>query len=255
MLAYMAKVPVRVSYCRENPYDLLTQWLPDKEPYTYIRHQVERDLALVAQVGAQSTNKNLSLVVSAEAWENALAKLHEVGVDLEKPWLIFHAGVSEKKREYPKELWIEAANNIIHKHGYQLLFTGSPSEKKLTDELASRTDGSFSIGGLFKLDEFISLVQHAPVVVSVNTGTIHIAAAVQTPVVVLYAQTNPQHVPWNVPYKILEFEVPEELRSKNEVIQHLYKTVYTAKAVFPKPEDVINSTLQLLEKRMTDNSA
>ena len=44
MLAFLAGIPVRVAYCRENPYSLLTHWLPDEEPLRFIQHQVERDV-------------------------------------------------------------------------------------------------------------------------------------------------------------------------------------------------------------------
>ncbi len=254
MLAYMAQVPVRVAYCRENPYDLLTHWVVDKEPYTFIQHQVERDLALAAHIGATTSDKNLSLTVSKEAWQKAQSQLTNVGVDFSKKWLIFHAGVSERKREYPAELWIEAAKIMIEEKGYQVLFTGSTSEKLLTEELTFKSGkGSFSLGGACKLDEFIALVNQVPVVVSVNTGTVHIAAAVQTPVVVLYARTNPQHTPWQVPHTILEYDVPEELRSKNEVIQHLYKTVYSKKAKPPTANDIVSAVFDLLGKRFTNH--
>ena len=40
-----------------------------------------------------------------------------------------------------------------------------------------------------------------------NTGPVHIAAAVGTPVVELYALTNPQHTPWAVPHRVLSHHV------------------------------------------------
>jgi ADP-heptose:LPS heptosyltransferase len=90
------------------------------------------------------------------------------------------------------------------------------------------------------------LIKMAPIVVSVNTGTVHIAAAVNTPVVVLYAQTNPQHTPWMVPNKVLEFEVDEANRSKNEVIQFLYKDVYKKPAPIPEANEIVDAVNQLL---------
>lgn len=36
LLAYMAGIPLRLAYCRENPYGLLTHWVPDAEPYSFI---------------------------------------------------------------------------------------------------------------------------------------------------------------------------------------------------------------------------
>lgn len=247
MMAYLAGIPLRLAYSRENPYKLLTDWVPDKEPYTFIQHQIKRDLALVRSIGAETDNNHLHLTIPAPAWKNAQDKLLKAGINLEKKWLILHAGVSETKREYPQRLWAEAAKKLIREKGFQILFTGASSEKILCDQLAKKTgENSFSAAGLFKLEEFIALIKNAPAVVSVNTGTIHIAAAVNTPVVVLYAQTNPQHTPWMVPYRVLEFEVEEDNRSKNEVIQFLYKEVYNKPTPMPDADDIYNAVNSLL---------
>jgi ADP-heptose:LPS heptosyltransferase len=48
----------------------------------------------------------------------------------------------------------------------------------------------------------------ASTLVSNNTGPVHIAAAVGTPVVDIYALTNPQHAPWKVPNHVLFHDVP-----------------------------------------------
>jgi lipopolysaccharide heptosyltransferase II len=250
MIAYMAGIPLRLAYCRENPYQLLTDWVPDKEPYTFIQHQVERDLNLVRSIGADTSDFNLKLAIKEEISEKVKKKLQQKGVNLDYPWLIFHTGVSEKKREYPAEYWVDAAKKLIAEKQYQVLFTGAESEKAGCDLLAEKVGiNAFSVAGFFTLEEFISLVKLAPVVVSVNTGTIHIAAAVGTPVVVLYAQTNPQHTPWKVPTRVLEFAVEEESRSKNEVIQQLYKEVYASSGSMPQPDAIFDAVNELLNEK------
>jgi lipopolysaccharide heptosyltransferase II len=247
MLAYLAGIPRILAYCRENPYQLINHWVPDKEPYEFIKHQVRRDLDLVATVGSKTANEDLHLVVNEQLWPGLTTQLSAVGFNASRPWIILHAGVSEKKREYPAECWVVAAKQLITKYGLQILLTGSASEKHLTDELQAQIgEGSVSAGGMFKLDEFICLVKSAPLLLSVNTGTIHIAAAVGTPTVVLYAQTNPQHTPWNVPHKVLEFAVPKDMRSRNEVIAHVNNTVYKHPAGMPGAEDVVNAVANLL---------
>ncbi len=254
MLAYMAGIPLRLAYCRENPYELLTDWVPDMEPYSFIQHQVERDLALVNSVGASANDSHFHLNIADSIYAGVQMKLSEKDVDLTKQWLIFHAGVSEKKREFPQALWIEAARKLINANGYQILFTGSGSEKSLCDKLAvGAGKNAFSIGGLLKLDQFISLIKNTPVVVSVNTGTVHIAAAVNTPTVVLYAQTNPQHTPWMVKNRVLEYGVCEDSRSKNEVIQFLYKEVYNKPATIPSADDIYQAVVELLQEISYDN--
>lgn len=246
MLAYLAGIPRRLAYCRENPYHLLTDWVADKEPYDVVKHQVRRDLDLVASVDAFTSNENLYLKFNKDLWEPVSIKLCDAGFSLNEPWLIMHPGVSEKKREFSLQGWIEAGKRLIAE-GYQVLLTGSSTEKHLTDKLEKEIGaGSFSVAGLFNLDEFICLVKHAPLLISVNTGTIHIAAATGIKVVVLYAQTNPQHTPWNVPNKVLEFPITAALQSKNEIISYLRTTIYKVPASMPATDEIIAAVNELL---------
>ncbi len=248
MLAYLADIPKRLAYCRENPYKLLTDWVPDQEPYTFIKHQVERDLNLVATIGAKTANHFLTIQIP-DCWEAVQKKLAKNSIDLQKPWLILHPGVSEIKRQYPAENWVELGKRLVNDFNYQLLLTGSASEKMLTDEIqAGIGTNAFSLAGLLSLDEFICLIKEASLLIAVNTGPIHIAAATQTPVVVLYAQTNPQHTPWKTPSKVLYFEVPKALRSKNEVLKYVQQQVEKAPEHIDF-EDVIKAVYALLSSR------
>jgi lipopolysaccharide heptosyltransferase II len=251
MVAYMAGIPKRLAYCRENPYNLLTDWRPEKEPYSFIRHQVERDLDLVATVNAFSKNDEIEIVISATAKAAGISKLNAVGVDLSSPWLIVHAPVSERKREYPPGLWIMTAKKIIEELNTQVLLTGTKNEKALTDMLAAGIGPkAYSVAGLFELDEFVAIIEQSSLVISVNTGTVHLAAATKTPVVVLYALTNPQHTPWKVPHSVLTFEVPAALRSKNEVIQFLHHNVMKQHQPLPGPDDILQAVRKLMIKKV-----
>src|SRR4051794_32870153 len=59
MLCYFADIPRRLAHCRENPYQLLTDWVPEPEPQTGIRHEVQRQLDLVAMVGGRTADHRL----------------------------------------------------------------------------------------------------------------------------------------------------------------------------------------------------
>lgn len=248
MLAYLARIPRRLAYCRENPYQLLTDWIPDKEPYTFIKHQVVRDLDLVASVGAVTTKDSLSLSADDIAGNSVDHKLRNAGVDRQQPWLLMHAGVSEQKREYPAQLWIETGKRLISEFKVQLLLTGTAAEKTLTDRLAAGIgNGAWSMAGEFSLSEFILLNRQAPLVISVNTGTVHIAAATGTPVIVLYALTNPQHAPWKVKGKVLPFDVPREARSRNEIIRYVHDHLSLQDVKLAGPEEIVAAVRELLD--------
>jgi len=247
LMAYLAGIPKRLAYCRENPYDLLTHWVPDKEPYRFVQHQVQRDLDLVQQVGAVTQNKKLHLQLRKNLWPDVSAKLSALGVDFQKPWLIAHAGVSERKREYPQGLWIETGKQIIHELGYQIILTGSSTERKKIQQLQNGMGAiAFNAAGLLSLEEFMTLIKKTPVVVSVNTSTIHIAAALETPVVVLYALSNPQHAPWMATGKVLLYDIPQEWRSRNEVLQYVHENLHPQHVPMVMPEDILQAIRNVL---------
>lgn len=134
-------------------------------------------------------------------------------------WLVLHAGVSEEKRLYPASDYITACQSLI-RQGYKILLTGSGSERAYVDQITRQLgEAAINVAGELSIAELILLIEAAPVLISNNTGPVHIAAAVGTSVVVLYAMTNPQHTPWQVPSKVLYFEVPPELRTKNRLLQ------------------------------------
>jgi ADP-heptose:LPS heptosyltransferase len=62
--------------------------------------------------------------------------------------------------------------------------------------------------GVLDLPHLAALLAVAPVFIGNNSGPAHLAAAVGTPVVDLYALTNLQHAPWGVPSRVLAHDVP-----------------------------------------------
>lgn len=256
MMAYMAGIPRRLAYCRENPYHLLTDWAIEREPYHFIQHQVLRDLNLVKTVGAVTKNKNLSIRFSPEAMKNALAKLSDAGMDIHKNWLILHPGVSEAKREFPKEKWIEAGKVLRDNLSFQLIITGSETEKALCEQIGRGIGQStFYLAGKLLIEEFIALISASPLVISVNTGTVHIAAATHTPVIVLYALTNPQHTPWQTPSSVLYFSVKENLRSKNDIVNYVSENIMNKEFAIPSPQLILQEAEQLLKEVIVTNES
>lgn len=241
LLAYLAEIPLRLAYCRENPYHLLSDWVPDPEPYQMIKHQVQRDLDLVAAIGIKVEAKALQLKVPETAANRVRFKMKSAGLDIQQyPFYILHPGVSEAKRRYPKELWIALAQELLQQQHCPLILTGSAAEQDITHSIAETVgEGCFSVAGLLELDEFAALIARAKAVITVNTGTVHLAAAVQCPVIVLHAQTNPQHSPWMVPHQILEYSVPAPLKSNNEVIRWVDQLLYSRYKPYPEAAEII----------------
>jgi lipopolysaccharide heptosyltransferase II len=202
-LCYLAGIPLRLAHCRENPYHLLTDWQPELEPERLVRHEVERQLALAAAVGCRPQDERLSFAVP----EPARRKVRELR--LPSPLVVVHPGASAPSRRYPPERFARAMDLLGEDRSCEVIFTGDAGERELVE--AIRRDmavRSRSLAGELELGELAALIESADLLVSNNTGPAHLAAALGTPVVDLYALTNPQHTPWRVASRVLFHDVP-----------------------------------------------
>ncbi len=247
-LSFLCNIPKRLAYCRENPYQLLTNWIPEKEPFRFIQHQVKRDLNLVAEVGAVTSNDYLSLSISDKAYKTALEKIASHTTAEDNEWVIFHPGVSEEKRMYPIHLWIQLGKSLTSTLRKKILITGSASEMHLIETIKRGIgEDAYACAGLFSIEEFIAAIKLARLVITVNTATVHIAAATKTSVIVLYALTNPQHTPWKVQSKVFPFQVEEHLKSRNEVINYVNSCFFNKQIPFPSTEDITYAAVEILQ--------
>jgi lipopolysaccharide heptosyltransferase II len=204
-LCYLAGIPRRLAHCHENPYHLLTDWLPDPEPAARVRHEVQRQLDLVAAVGARTADERLSFCVPP--WANE--RVRRLVQPLRGPAVVVHVGASAASRRYPPGQYAQAVDLLVARTGCDAIFTGDADEEALVQSVReAMVQPSHSLVGRLELAELAALIGQADLLISNNTAPAHIAAAVDTPVVDLYALTNPQHTPWLVKSRVLYHDVP-----------------------------------------------
>jgi ADP-heptose:LPS heptosyltransferase len=90
--------------------------------------------------------------------------------------------------------------------GHRCVVTGDSHEASLVEAVAGAR--GIRLCGDLDLAALAAVIAAARLLISNNTGPAHVAAAVGTPVVDLYALTNPQHTPWMVPSRVLSYDVP-----------------------------------------------
>jgi ADP-heptose:LPS heptosyltransferase len=210
-MAYLADIPLRLAHCRENPYQHLTHWVAETDPGEdgRMRHEVRRHLDLVAAIGSTTERELLSLQVPENAYRRVRRILAGQGLDLSCPWVVIHAGATAASRRYRPEGFAQVGRELAAIHGMQVVFTGDLHEVPLVEEVRNlMAHPSITLAGRLSLADFSALIALAPLLISNNTGPVHIAAAVGTPVVDIYALTNPQHTPWGIPHRLLYHDVP-----------------------------------------------
>jgi lipopolysaccharide heptosyltransferase II len=246
LMCRLAGIPLRTAYCRENPYALLSHWQP--EPDTDIaraRHEVQRQLDLVAAIGWHTPDPRLRFALREADSDSLAAKLRLAGLAPGARFVVVHPGATATSRRYPADRFGLAADAIARVSGCTIVFTGSAAEQPLVARAqAEMRDTSISLAGALNLGELAALVAQAQLLVSNNSGPVHLAAALGTPVVDLYALTNPQHTPWRVPARVLNHDVPCRNCLKSQCPQGHHDCLLKV-----PPQAVADAALALLKAR------
>ncbi len=117
-------------------------------------------------------------------------------------YVVLHPGASVPARA-PSPRWAREFVEALTAAGRRVLVTGGPSERLLTAQVAG--DVGIDLGGATDLAGLADVLDRADVVVVGNTGPAHLAAAVGTPVVSLFAPVVPAQRwrPWQVQHALL----------------------------------------------------
>lgn len=164
-------------------------------------HEVERALSTAAALGHHlPAGDDGRLRVRRDAPAPA---------GLEPPYVVVHPGAS-----VPARAWAPARHHALARElarrGVRVVVTGSPDERELTARVAGADRRIADLGGRTTLPELAEVLAGAAAVVVGNTGPAHLAAAVEAPVVSLFAPTVPsvRWRPHGVPLELLSRPVP-----------------------------------------------
>lgn len=206
-LCYLAGIPLRLAASIDGPGSLLTT--RHKHPERMM-HEVERGLDLVGAVGMSTTDNRLVLVPAPGAVDT-ITHL----VTGSRPLVVVHPGCSMPARTYPWELYAEVVTRLVQQLGARVVLTGAEHERPLVDAIVDRLPLEVrahvvSGAGTLGFPAFCALIEAADLTITNNTGPMHMSAALGTPVIALFALTNPpeQWGPWQVPHRMLYREVP-----------------------------------------------
>ncbi len=136
------------------------------------------------------------------------------GIDQECPLVVVHPGCSMPARTYPWEMYVQVIDLLVERLNATIVITGTEGERALVEQVLERVQedhrrATLACAGMLSFPEVCALIEAADLTVTNNTGPMHISAAVKTPVVALFALTNPpeQWGPWRVPHRQLYHDV------------------------------------------------
>jgi ADP-heptose:LPS heptosyltransferase len=150
-------------------------------PYTYFQPEIVRYLEVVALVGAAPLDLDPHLDVTAGDREEALRSVPIAGA----PLTLLHPGASDPRRRWPVTHFA-TVGRALRDAGAKVLVNGTCAEFELCSELSRAVAGSVNVCGVLSLGGLLGVLARCAVVISNDTGPLHLAAAAGTRTVGIY---------------------------------------------------------------------
>jgi len=161
---------------------MLDRWVP----YEHFQWEVARYLEVVGLVGAQAAELEPRLTATAADRAAAMAALPVLA---DGPYVVFHPGATDPRRRWPVERFAEVARRT-RALGRRPIITGTGAERELTSGLAAALADDPGcpavIADRLPLPALLGLLAGADLVVSNDTGPLHLAMAAGTRTVGLF---------------------------------------------------------------------
>lgn len=204
LISFLAGIPIRVGYARKWGF-LLNKKIKD-DKYLGLKHEVEYNLELAKLAGAKIEDKKIYLNIDTNIADNF--------IDLcdNKTLVAIHPWASDAIKQWPIDKFCGLVEKLTEESGIMVILVGGPDE-------AAISQGSFAgfqennkvvdLTGKTSLKELAAVLKKCKLLVSADSGPMHLAAAVGTKVIAIFrndiiGKTTKRWGPWGQNHTIIE---------------------------------------------------
>lgn len=180
----------RLGYDRSRAKDLHGLFINQRIPAAADQHVLDSFFSFAETLGVTRRELRWDIPIGEEA--RAFAVRH---IPDGEPTLVISPCSSHALRNWLPERYAAVADHAVDRYGYRVLLTGGPStlEREMGEAIqAHMRHSATNLIGKDTIKQLLALLQRAEVVISPDSGPMHMATAVGTPVLGLHAASNPR---------------------------------------------------------------
>jgi len=198
VLAHLAGAGRVVGLAPTHLREPLARWAYDELAAPAGPHVVDHALALAGAAGAAVAGPPRFGLAAPSSDVVARVRI-ALGIGAGQPFAVINAGAAWPNKRWPADRYGAIARHLRTRHGWPSIVAWGPGEEDLAAAVvAAAGSGAAALAPPTSLGELLAIVAAAGLLVSGDTGPLHLAAAVGTPIVGLYGPTDPaRNGPWS----------------------------------------------------------
>lgn len=192
LLCFLAGIPNRLGY-RNGKYGFLLNKPVADDRHHGQKHETAYCMDLLAAIGVKAGEPELAVAVheSSERWVQDFLK--GKGVDETHHLYVIHPAASDPAKQWPKENFAELIDDIAKRDtDARFLIVGSKENQPTARNIQNKANSEvLDTSGQLTIRQLVSVIKHSHMLISNDSGPVHIAAAVGTPVVSIFTRNQP----------------------------------------------------------------
>jgi len=195
-LPYLARVPLRAGQARRPYSQLFTHRVAVRSEFgDRTTHWTQILLDFARALACDTPDATPRFVVTKAARTRARTLL--AAANLRVPYIVLHPtrGISAARERWPTARLAELARVLAAHYGLAVVVTGGAEDRLISDAVATQ-GGALSLGGRTSITEFAALAAEAHAVVAMDSGPMHVAAAVGAPTLGIFALQSDEPDRW-----------------------------------------------------------
>jgi lipopolysaccharide heptosyltransferase II len=198
LLALLSGARRRLGFGQESYPGLMTDSVPGRhwDPRDHL-HEVDYCLRLAKAAGATITPQDRipTLMVAPQTQTEITQILAHAGVQLDTALIACHVSSNNgQAKRWPIPYWARLCDRLIREDGASIIFTGAPDDQPLITQIIARMhehSNVYNLAGQTNLTQLAGLLQRVDLLLTGDSGPMHIAAAVGTELIAIHGPTDP----------------------------------------------------------------
>ncbi|MDD5428227.1 MAG: lipopolysaccharide heptosyltransferase II [Candidatus Omnitrophica bacterium] len=189
LLMALAGIPETVGYNKKWGF-LLTTRIPHTKQYG-LKHEIDYVLDILRYTGLEPKDRTLYMPVNSVSERNVDSIFEENGIKKGDLCIAINPGASCVSKRWGVEKFAKAAAALAEKYKAKVIITAGADDKKLGDKISSLLhDNCLNLSGRTSVADVASVLRRVKLFVSNDSGPVHIACAVGTPVIAIFGRSD-----------------------------------------------------------------
>lgn len=189
IVTFFAGIKKRIGYDRKLGF-LLTDRIRHTK-HLGEKHELEYSLDLVRYLGILPEEKNIFMPLSPASEEWVRELFAKEGLSANDKLLAIHPGASCPSKIWPNERFAQVADKLAGKYGFKVLIVAGPKDISLAQNIVKHMHSpAINLAGKTSVSQLASILKRCRLFISNDSGPVHVASAVGTPVISIFGRSQ-----------------------------------------------------------------